>query len=326
MRHISRRDLIKGTLTLPAAGLLSDSFAKSGKPTKPVKLADVGWSWEGQGIVGGVGYGGAGLSIFGVGEGAEFFGLRKVFCMFQTANEAVLDKLKNFEEVICEVSPDRHRRCGNDDCVQLHYDPRPTRFLEEARNVGEMSLRYPNIKGAYIDDTLGEVQENKADPLLKSLTGTLEAESDKVRFVRDEDGSSWYVLNPEAVKGNEGHYVKLSAYVYADKKTLRVMSVRQGTGAITRELFSSISNTLKKHNPNLRLWPLVFIKQLYNQDWVGFKPYMDVINLGMWEHAKEVPDIDRHLDRCREVFPDKPIMLGCILWEFPLVKPVRESW
>jgi hypothetical protein len=321
MLKISRRDLISGTLSISAAGWLRSSVV-SNKTTKPVKLADVGWSWEGQGIVGGVGYGGAGLSIFGVGEGAEYFGLRKVFCMYQSANDTVLEKLKHFEEVVCEISPDRHRRCGNDDCVQLHYDPKPMRFLEEARNVGEMSLRYLNIKGGYIDDTLGEMQGDKGDPLLQELTGTLVTEVDKVSFVLEKDGSSWDVMNPETVKGNEGHYVKLRAYVYADKKAVRVSTVKQGTGAITSELYSSIYSTLKKHNPELKLWALVFIEQLYNQGWADFKPCMDVVNLGMWDHAKEVPDIDKHLDKCREVFPDRPIMLGCILWEFPLVKPV----
>jgi len=252
IRHISRRDLIKSCWAASAMDRQGSGLTKSVEATK--RLANVGWSWEGQGIVGGVGYGGSGLSIFGVGEGAEYFGLRRVLCMFQSNNEAVLEKLRHFEEVICEVSPHRPRRCGNDDCVQLHYDPSPTKFLEEARNIAELSLRYPNIKGAYIDDLLGR----------------------------------------PARKPN----------------------------AITPGLCSSISGGLKSHNPNLKLWAPVFINQLYEEDYAGFKSHMDVINLGMWAYAKEVSDIDRHLDRCREVFPNRPIMLGTLLWEFTLMKPV----
>ena len=43
-----------------------------------MSMADVGWIWEGQGFDPGV-Y----PSIFGVGEGAEYFGLRKV-CYIRT--------------------------------------------------------------------------------------------------------------------------------------------------------------------------------------------------------------------------------------------------
>src|SRR2546422_1768707 len=72
MQAVSRRDLIKGIFTLPAAGWLSDSFAGSSQPTKPVKLADVGWSWEGQGFVGG-----AGVSLYRAGGGGGSFRAEK---------------------------------------------------------------------------------------------------------------------------------------------------------------------------------------------------------------------------------------------------------
>jgi hypothetical protein len=47
---------------------------------------------------------------------------------------------------------------------------------------------------------------------------------------------------------------------------------------------------------------------------------MDVINLGMWSYADEASNLDRHLDRCREVFADRPIMLGTLLWDYPSMK------
>jgi hypothetical protein len=34
------------------------------------------------------------------------------------------------------------------------------------------------------------------------------------------------VVNPEALKGHEGHHVELSAHVYADKGQIHVMSVK----------------------------------------------------------------------------------------------------
>jgi len=37
---------------------------------------------------------------------------------------------------------------------------------------------------------------------------------------------SWDVMNPETLKGHEGHHVEVSAHVYADKGAIHVMSVK----------------------------------------------------------------------------------------------------
>jgi hypothetical protein len=61
---------------------------------------------------------------------------------------------------------------------------------------------------------------------LKTLKGTVKAEGDKITFVTDADQKSWDVMNPETLKGHEGHHVQLSAHVYADKSQIHVMSVK----------------------------------------------------------------------------------------------------
>src|SRR5713101_252427 len=61
---------------------------------------------------------------------------------------------------------------------------------------------------------------------LKNLKGTVKADGDKLTFVADKGGKSWDVVNPEALKGHEGHHVELSAHVYADKGKVHVMSVK----------------------------------------------------------------------------------------------------
>jgi hypothetical protein len=61
---------------------------------------------------------------------------------------------------------------------------------------------------------------------LKTLKGTVKTEGDKTVFVNDKDNKSWDVINPEALKGHEGHHVQLSAHVYADKDQIHVMSVK----------------------------------------------------------------------------------------------------
>src|SRR3954463_16113085 len=61
---------------------------------------------------------------------------------------------------------------------------------------------------------------------LKSIKGTIKADGDKVMFVADADQKSWDIMNPEAVKGHEGHHVEVSAHVYADKMAIHVMKVK----------------------------------------------------------------------------------------------------
>jgi hypothetical protein len=61
---------------------------------------------------------------------------------------------------------------------------------------------------------------------LMTLKGTVKAEGDKIVFVNDADQKSWDVMNPETLKGHEGHHVQLSAHVYADKDSIHVMKVK----------------------------------------------------------------------------------------------------
>ncbi len=64
---------------------------------------------------------------------------------------------------------------------------------------------------------------------LKTLKGTVKSEGDKVTFV-DEKGKSWDVMNPEELKGHDGHHVQVSAHVYKDKDSIHVMSVKMLKG------------------------------------------------------------------------------------------------
>ena len=61
---------------------------------------------------------------------------------------------------------------------------------------------------------------------LKNIKGTVKADGDKLTFVSDKDMKSWDVMNPEALKGHEGHHVQVSAHVYADKNAIHVMTVK----------------------------------------------------------------------------------------------------
>jgi hypothetical protein len=71
-----------------------------------------------------------------------------------------------------------------------------------------------------------DMGKSSAAAPLKTLKGTVKADGDKITFVNDADQKSWDVMNPEKLKGHEGHHVQLSAHVYADKNTIHVMSVK----------------------------------------------------------------------------------------------------
>jgi hypothetical protein len=78
------------------------------------------------------------------------------------------------------------------------------------------------------DTNMAQTQADQAGakaPLM-TLKGTVKADGDKYTFVNDKDGKSWDVMNPEELKGHEGHHVQLSAHVYADKNSIHVMSVK----------------------------------------------------------------------------------------------------
>jgi hypothetical protein len=85
---------------------------------------------------------------------------------------------------------------------------------------------------AFAQDNAGMGKSDKASAAapLKNLKGTIKAEGDKYTFVTDKDKKSWEVMNPETLKGHEGHHVELKAHVYADKDQIHVMDVKMLKG------------------------------------------------------------------------------------------------
>ena len=119
-----------------------------------MRMADYGWCWEGQGLDPGV-Y----PSIFGVGEGADFFGLRKVHLMFHPTTDLVLQKLSRFDEVVCDISKWKFRNCGEGDRGSESYaDSSFETICSEAEKVSRFSLTYKSVTGGYFDDMKGLMQ------------------------------------------------------------------------------------------------------------------------------------------------------------------------
>ena len=116
---------------------------------------NAGWVWEGHGFDPGLE-----PSIYGVGEGAAYFGLDRVNFMFHRNNPVNLGKLNHLGEVVPDISkwkwveiPPEPGKHGWGYANRRDSDPETVR--EEAANLSRVSLDFPNVTGAIFDDTSG---------------------------------------------------------------------------------------------------------------------------------------------------------------------------
>ncbi len=240
MKSLSRRSLLKRAAAVPAAATLASCFAGAANPQpKKSRLSKVVWCWDGQGFNGGVN-----PSIFGAGEGTKWFGLTRTAYMFHPNTELALEKLREAEEVICEISKWKVRRC--EEGVVHYLDGNISTKRQEAAKVGRLSRSFPNVTGAVDDDLLG--------------------------IVRRE--------------------------------------------AITPKQYGSVCEALKKPNPALKLWVVVYDSELDKKNWAGFEPFIDVVNFCVGHETADFPELGRYLDRCQEIFPGKPVNLIYRLRDF----------
>jgi pentapeptide MXKDX repeat protein len=77
---------------------------------------------------------------------------------------------------------------------------------------------------AVAQDTMNN-DNMKSDMAKKTSKVTGKIGDDGKTFV-SEDGKTWTIVNPDAVKGHEGHHVTLTAHVYPDKMEVHVMSLK----------------------------------------------------------------------------------------------------
>jgi hypothetical protein len=222
---ISRRNLIAAATATVAAA-------------KPRRLAEYGWVWDGQGFNGGVN-----PSIFGTGEGAEYFGIPRVCSMFHPNNTLAAEKLKSFNEVVFEISKWKARRCDNG--VAHTLDGKLQTKTEEAAAVSALAARYKNITGAIDDDLMGVIKREKLAP---------------------------------------------SAY-------------------------AAVPAALKRAGSRMKLWTVVYTRELIAADWQGFQSSADIIHL-YESDPRKMPELDGALELCGRIFPGKPIVLGCYLRDF----------
>jgi len=129
-------------------------FPGTGKPG----FRDLGWVWEGQGIDPQVP-----PSIYGLGQGARYFGLSRVHYLFHPNDEHALRLLAGYDEVVCDISKWgwEWNADGRPAC-KVRGDPATVRA--EGENVARLAQQFANVTGAYCDDLLGLMKQFKYGP------------------------------------------------------------------------------------------------------------------------------------------------------------------
>jgi hypothetical protein len=85
---------------------------------------------------------------------------------------------------------------------------------------GVESRYFLRINGHPHDDGQKTYASQQPIQLLGTISNTGET------FVSDKGGKNWTIVNPDAVKGHEGHHVLLTANVDADKNEVNVVSLK----------------------------------------------------------------------------------------------------
>lgn len=149
-------------------------------------LRDVGWVWEGQPA-----YRDFPPSIYGLGEGCEYFGLSQAYYLYHGNNEVALAKLAGMRQVLCDLSGLRYEKLVTPDGRVgwgITRDSRvpvtgPAAVLEQAAAVSRLSHQFPNVIGALFDDFVGVVDHagyTFADCV--SIRDTLKADNPELKL------------------------------------------------------------------------------------------------------------------------------------------------
>jgi hypothetical protein len=118
-------------------------------------MSDVGWVWEGQPA-----YRDFPPSIYGLGEGCEYFGLSQAYYLYHGNNETALTKLAGVRQVLCDISfwrPRKLQTAEGEIGWGVGHDKSLATVLEQAGAVSRLSRQFPNVAGALFDDFIGAV-------------------------------------------------------------------------------------------------------------------------------------------------------------------------
>ncbi|MGQ9554726.1 MAG: hypothetical protein ACUVWR_11495 [Anaerolineae bacterium] len=93
----------------------------------------------------------------------------------------------------------------------------------------------------------------------------------------------------------------------------------------TPEQYVQVKEALHSANPKLKLWAVVYTHELDAANWAGFLPYIDIVSLWVWRYF-DLPKMEESIKLCREIFPDRPLNLGCYLRDYVSGRGVPMEW
>jgi hypothetical protein len=86
--------------------------------------------------------------------------------------------------------------------------------------------------------------------------------------------------------------------------------------------FGHARSAIRDANPKLKLWSVVYTHELAQADfWTAMRPHIDVVTLWIW-NSDDIGRMPEYVDQCRKLFPNKPIVMGVYLRDYPKVAPV----
>ena len=158
---------------------------------------------------------------------------------------------------------------------------------------------------------------------LRGLDGVI-CDIAKWRY-RDIEGGGvthWVDSAPESVRAEAETVSRLSTryknIVGAVHDDMLGLIKREG---YEPEQYAPIYRALRSANPKLGLWAVVYSHELDSDVWPAFGSFIDTVSLWVWE-AANLPRLEEYVARCREVFPGKPVHVGCYLRDYPNAAPV----
>ena len=251
---MDRRDFIRvvsqasAVLAVPTCS--GSAFARQNatgvQAADALDFRDVGWVWEGQGIDPKVP-----PSIYGLGQGAKYFGLSRVNYLFHPNDEHALRLLEGYDEVTCDISK-WGWEWNVDDRPKCVVDNAPATIRREGENVARLAKQFPNITGVFWDDMMGLMKRSEYGP----------------------------------------------------------------------EELGSIRTAIRELDPDLKAWTVVYDYELAHAEfWTRIRPHVDVVSLWVWE-SKNLGRMNEFVEKCRELFPDKPIMMGVYLRDYTKAAPI----
>ncbi len=92
---------------------------------------------------------------------------------------------------------------------------------------------------------------------------------------------------------------------------------KQKVYATPGDRFRDVNAALKKHRKNMTLAGVIYTHEFDKYDFSGVLPHFDVVNLWFWS-KHELLELDSKIAQCRQLFPGKPILLGCFIHDYGL--------